>query len=122
MQTELTIRFLGDERTTWQYPFASLQRAGAVLAGGSDWPVSTPDPIHAIHVAVNRRLHGEERPAFGPDEAITLAEGLAADTSGAAWANGLDGGARRPDVAGRGCRPRRGLSHEALLRHSRRQP
>lgn len=95
VQTELTIPFLGDERTTWQYPFASLQRAGAVLAGGSDWPVSTPDPVQAIHVAVNRRLHGEERPALGPDEAITLAEGLAAYTSGAAWANGLDGVAGR---------------------------
>lgn len=91
VQTELTIPFLGDERTAWQYPFASLRDAGAVLAGGSDWPVSTPDPIQAIHVAVNRSLHGEDRPPLGADEAITLAQGLAAYTSGAAWANGLEG-------------------------------
>ncbi|MGH9104105.1 MAG: amidohydrolase, partial [Acidimicrobiales bacterium] len=36
--TELTIPFLGEERSSWQYPFASLARTGAVLAGGSDWP------------------------------------------------------------------------------------
>ena len=41
----LTIPFLGPERATWQYPFASLLRSGARLAMGSDWSVSTPDPL-----------------------------------------------------------------------------
>ena len=39
----LTIPFLGD-RWRWQYPFRSLRAAGAVLAMGSDWSVSTPEP------------------------------------------------------------------------------
>src|SRR4029077_11708699 len=34
---ELTIPFLGPERSALQYPFGSLQRAGARIAGGSDW-------------------------------------------------------------------------------------
>ena len=51
---DLTIPFLGDERAELQYPFADLVAAGAHLAGGSDWPVSSPDPLLGAHVAVNR--------------------------------------------------------------------
>jgi predicted amidohydrolase YtcJ len=54
----LTIPFLGDERASWQYPFADLLRAGARLAAGSDWPVSTAEPMLGIHVAVNRTYPG----------------------------------------------------------------
>ena len=64
--TELTLPFLGPERGTWQYPFGDLHRAGAHLAMGSDWPVSTPDPLAAMHVAVNRTLYGESGEPFLP--------------------------------------------------------
>ena len=50
----LTIPFIGPERTRWQYPFASLLRAGARLAMGSDWSVSTANVLLEIEVAVNR--------------------------------------------------------------------
>ena len=50
---ELTIPFLG-ERWRWQYPFRSLRAAGAVLAMGSDWSVSTPDPLLEMELAVER--------------------------------------------------------------------
>ena len=53
---ELTIPFLGEPRWTWQYPFGSLVRQGATLVMGSDWPVSTPDPMAEMHVAVNRKM------------------------------------------------------------------
>ena len=53
---ELTIPFLGEPRWTWQYPFGSLLRHGAMLAMGSDWPVSTADPLEEMHVGVNRRM------------------------------------------------------------------
>ena len=43
----LTIPFIGGERARWQYPFRSLERAGAVTAMGSDWAVSTPNPLLA---------------------------------------------------------------------------
>ena len=52
--TELTIPFLGPDRSDRQYPFEGLRAAGARLAGGSDWPISTPDPLQQIHVGVNR--------------------------------------------------------------------
>ena len=87
VQTELTIPFLGEPRSSWQYPFGDLVRAGATLAGGSDWPVSTPDPLQGIHVAVNRAIRGEDRPPFYPEQALGLADALLAYTRGSAVAN-----------------------------------
>jgi len=87
VQTELTIPFLGETRSAWQYPFGDLRRAGATIAGGSDWPVSTPDPLQGIHVAVNRSIHGEDRPAFYPEQSLTLADAFLAYTRGSAFAN-----------------------------------
>ena len=94
---DLTIPFLGEPRWRWQYPFASLARAGATLAMGSDWSVSSPDPLEEIHVAVNRRMSSayphkvETREVFIPDERLDLATALAAFTMGSAYVNHLDG-------------------------------
>jgi predicted amidohydrolase YtcJ len=99
--TELTIPFLGKERASWQYPFGSLARAGATLAFGSDWSVSTPDPMAEMHIAVNRRvgtshpgLAGNgpqaEREIFLPAERLDLATSIAAFTMGSAYVNHLD--------------------------------
>ena len=93
---ELTIPFLGAERAGWQYPFASLIKAGAMLAMGSDWSVSTPDPIEEIHVAVNRQmapqyLYGNDNhEVFIPEERLDLPTSLAAFTMGSAYVNHLD--------------------------------
>ncbi|MBA2381908.1 MAG: amidohydrolase [Chloroflexi bacterium] len=89
---ELTIPFLGPERSTWQYPFRSLLSAGARLAMGSDWSVSTPDPLLEMEVAVTRvadESRGLRRP-FLPDQALTLAEAIRAFTAGSAYVNHLD--------------------------------
>jgi predicted amidohydrolase YtcJ len=88
----LTVPFLGPERAGWQYPFASLRRAGAMLAMGSDWPVTTPDPLEEIEVAVERvagLLRDDEEP-FLPSERLTLEDALAAFTIGSAYVNHID--------------------------------
>jgi predicted amidohydrolase YtcJ len=93
---DLTIPFLGEPRWTWQYPFGSLVRAGAVLAMGSDWSVSSPDPLEEMHVAVNRVMPPEypykveRRDVFLPEERIDLATALAGFTMGSAYVNHLD--------------------------------
>jgi predicted amidohydrolase YtcJ len=87
----LTIPFLGPERTAWQYPFRSLRRSGAVLAMGSDWSVSTADPLREIEVAVNRvsdLSRGSE--VFLPDERLDLIDAFAAFTAGSAYVNHFD--------------------------------
>lgn len=96
---ELTIPFLGPERARLQYPFGDLQRAGARLVAGSDWSVSSPNPLWGIHVAVNRSVPDEApnspgtfEPAapFFPEQALTLSQALTAYTAGSAWVNHLD--------------------------------
>jgi len=88
---ELTIPLLGAERTTWQYPFGSLLRAGARLAFGSDWTVSTAEPFPQIHVAVERQWPGHGgAPVFLPDERLTLDQALHAATVGSAFVNHQD--------------------------------
>ena len=92
--TELTLPFLGPERSAWQYPFGSLARSGAQLCFGSDWPVSSPNPMWEMHTAVNRTT-APDYPFRGPDtdtpflpgERIGLAAALAAFTIGSAYVN-----------------------------------
>jgi len=94
----LTVPFLGPVRTTWQYPFGSLLRSGARLAMGSDWGVSSPDPLQAIEVAVTRSaaaiidptVQAARRDPFLPEEALTLEEAIRAYTAGSAYVNHLD--------------------------------
>ncbi|MER8187839.1 amidohydrolase [Kitasatospora sp. NPDC094015] len=88
---ELTIPFLGPERAGWQYPFGDLLRSGATLAAGSDWPVSSPDPIAGIHVAVNRMEPGAtDGRVFLPEQRLDLGTALTAYTAGSAHVNGHD--------------------------------
>lgn len=91
---ELTIPFLGAERATWQYPFGAVHRGGGRLAAGSDWPVSDPDPMRAIHVAVNRVGYRFDEPPLGPEQAIDLDTALAAYTAGSAYVNHFDDAGR----------------------------
>ncbi|GAB2476524.1 amidohydrolase [Streptosporangium sandarakinum] len=95
---ELTIPYLGEERSSWQYPFADLLRTGARFCAGSDWPVSSADPIQGMHVAVNRTeppssVHAGYPTAqtpFLPGQSLDLATALTAYTAGSAWINGDD--------------------------------
>ncbi|MBA3782634.1 MAG: amidohydrolase [Nocardioides sp.] len=91
---ELTLPFIGEERGRQQYPFGDLHRAGTRLVAGSDWPVSTPDPLLAMHTAVNRTAYGMDGPAgndpFLPEQSIDLQTAFAAYTSGSAWINHRD--------------------------------
>jgi hypothetical protein len=85
---ELTVPFLGRERVEMQYPFESIRTSGARLAGGSDWSVTTANPLEEIDVMVNRRNPGTpDVPAFLPEERVSLTEAVAAFTSGTAHVN-----------------------------------
>jgi predicted amidohydrolase YtcJ len=88
----LTIPFLGPERATWQYPFRALLDAGARLAMGSDWSVSTPNPLLEIEVAVTRVADESRglRAPFLPEQALTLEESIRGFTMGSAFVNHLD--------------------------------
>jgi predicted amidohydrolase YtcJ len=83
VMTELTEPRLGGERSAWQYPMASLLRAGGRLSFGSDWPVSSPVPLEGVRVAVTRTtLDGDPPGGWLPGERLTLEQALTAYTAG----------------------------------------
>ncbi|MDX3612454.1 amidohydrolase [Streptomyces europaeiscabiei] len=82
---------LGTHRVDSQYQFASLARAGTRLAAGSDWPVSSPNPLWGAYVAVTRLPALASAPWLGPgyspdplnpDERIGMPDILRAFTTG----------------------------------------
>lgn len=86
-----TIPFLGPERTSWQYPFASLLQHGARLAAGSDWPVSSANPLLEMEVAMTRVSEiARSGEPFLPAERLSLDQALAAFTIGSAYVSHLD--------------------------------
>jgi predicted amidohydrolase YtcJ len=92
---EMTLPFVGPERARWQYLIGSLVRGGTRIAFGSDWPISSADPLQEMHVAVNRVLSerlgrpGEPEHArpFLPAQAISVDDAIGAFTSGVDWVN-----------------------------------
>ncbi len=87
--TRLTEPVLGPERARWLYPIGSVARTGAHLAAGSDWSVSSMNPLEAIQVAVTRRApEAPAGPAWIPEEVVDLRTILTAYTVGGAYAAG----------------------------------
>jgi predicted amidohydrolase YtcJ len=74
--------------TRWLYPIASVVRTGAVVSGGSDWSVSSLNPLDAIEVGITHRP--PDRPtqaAWNPAQRVDLATMIAMYTINAAYAN-----------------------------------
>ncbi len=85
---DLTLPRVGRRRGRWIYPVGSLLRSGAVVAFGSDWYVTSPNPLEEIEVAVTRiSADGSTGEPFLPDERIPLADAIAAFTINAAYVN-----------------------------------
>ncbi|MCC7071908.1 MAG: amidohydrolase [Deltaproteobacteria bacterium] len=76
---------VGQARVDRMYPWGTLTRAGAALVGGSDWPVSSVEPLDAIEVMVRRQDPAlEDGPVLGRGEGLTLDRALRAYTADAA--------------------------------------
>ncbi|GAA1616603.1 amidohydrolase [Leucobacter chromiireducens] len=79
------------ERADQMQPNRSLLDAGAIVAGGSDWPVSpSPNAWEGIHGLVTREDPSGTYPGtLWPEQAIGLEEAIAAFTINGAEAMGL---------------------------------
>jgi predicted amidohydrolase YtcJ len=78
---------LGAERERYAYAWRALLDAGALLCGGSDAPVESPDPLLALHAFVARPDPGGRSPGgWHTEQALTREEALAALTTWAAQA------------------------------------
>ena len=80
--------YLGSKRWRHTYPAGSLHRAGAMLCGGSDWPVDPLLPFRQIEMAVNRTAdeiyEGYLRPLFS-HQGLELRQSLAMHTRNSAF-------------------------------------
>ncbi len=84
-----TADLLLGQRGRRMYRFRSLHAAGALLAFGSDAPVSDPNPFLGFHAALYRqRPERMERPAWYPEECLDLPTVIQAYTLGPAQAVG----------------------------------
>jgi len=89
--TDLTVPRLGPARSRWLYPIRSVMETSAIVAAGSDWSVSSMDPLRAIEVAVTRRSPtAEAGVAWIPEEEVSLTEILYAYTMGGAMAGDME--------------------------------
>ncbi len=88
---DLDIPALGVARTERMYPIGSLARESAPLVAGSDWPVSSMDPLEAIQVALTRRdPEDPETAPLGPEQRVDLETMLDAYTIAGARLVGAD--------------------------------
>ena len=82
----INIPEIGIERVNRMYPIQSVFQAGGLIVGGSDWAVTTMNPLVAIETAIRRedpydRLKG----TLNEDERMGLTEMLKAYTINAAY-------------------------------------
>ena len=82
---DLAERFWG-ERIEGAYAFATLLASGAVVANGSDAPVEELDPLAGIAAGVRRTI--DDRPAWCPEQVLTVEQALRASTVTPAWLAG----------------------------------
>jgi predicted amidohydrolase YtcJ len=88
MIEDMTTPRVGPERAARLYPIGDVRATGAVMAFGSDWPVTTPNPFLEMEVAVTRQVPGEpEAGVLHPSQRIDLQAALAAFTRGSAYLN-----------------------------------
>jgi predicted amidohydrolase YtcJ len=80
-----TLPYIGAERSRYLYPARSLRDAGAVIAGGSDWNVSSFDAFEAMEHAITR-AQARGKPPLLPEQSITIQDAVDAYTINAAFA------------------------------------
>ena len=80
-----TVRYLGAERSKYLYPARALKDAGAIIAGGSDWGVSTFDPFAAMEHGVTREA-SKGKPPLLPEQSLSIQDLVDAYTTNAAYA------------------------------------
>lgn len=89
--TELTMPKLGPQRSRWLYPIGSLLNSGAVVVFGSDWFVTSGNPLLGIETAVTRRNPlTDSSQSFIDSERIDLADAIAAYTINSAYVNFME--------------------------------
>ena len=86
MNAQLIEPRIGAKRNNQQYQLASLQRSGARISYGSDWPVTSHVPLEALAVPTHRTAPGSTQ-AWSPQESVSVEDSLVHYTQDAAYSN-----------------------------------
>jgi predicted amidohydrolase YtcJ len=78
---------LGPERLAGAYAWRSLLDTGVIIAGGSDFPVESPNPFHGIYASVARRPRSGEDRGWPPGQRMTREEAVRSFTTWNAYAS-----------------------------------
>jgi predicted amidohydrolase YtcJ len=85
-------RRIGRDRASRSYALRSFLDHGVRVAFGTDWPVAPLDPMLTLAAATTRAtLDGKHPGGWFPEQRLTLAEALAAYTTGSAFAERAEG-------------------------------
>ena len=89
---DLAVDIVGEARVNAFYPVRSVKNSGGLVVGGSDWDVSSLNPLDAIETAVRRQSpYEDDDRVLGEQEDIDLATALDMYTRNAARVMRLDG-------------------------------
>ncbi|EIM03413.1 amidohydrolase [Rhodanobacter denitrificans] len=78
---------IGHQRIAGAYAWQRFLKQGTVIAGGSDFPVESPNPFYGLYSAVTREDHDGQPPGgWYPQQDMTLVQALRAFTLDAAYA------------------------------------
>jgi predicted amidohydrolase YtcJ len=88
---DYAVDVVGADRVQRFYPVRRVAETGALVVGGSDWDVSSLNPLDAIETAITRRDPFEnDGPVLGVNEEIDLATALDMYTRNAAYVMRLE--------------------------------
>jgi predicted amidohydrolase YtcJ len=83
---------IGSERIKGAYAWATLEKSGARLAFGTDYPVEEVNPLRGLHACVTRQLpDGTPAGGWQPQEKISLEDCIRSYTSGSTYAEFEEG-------------------------------
>jgi predicted amidohydrolase YtcJ len=84
--TDVNLPQVGQARVDQMYPIGDVLRAGGRIAGGSDWSVSSMNPLLAIETAITRSdPTGRIKGVLNESERVSLQDMLAAYTVNGAY-------------------------------------
>jgi len=85
---DLTLPFISEETARWMYPIKSILDAGGRVAFGSDWSVSSVNPMPQIETAITRvDADSHATDVMNPEQRITIEQAIEAFTLGSAYVN-----------------------------------
>ena len=88
--SDLAAERVGPERVKGAYAWKWMQKVGARLAFGTDYPVEPMTPFRGVFACLTREVDGQPGSSWQPQEKISLDDCIKAYTADSAYADHLE--------------------------------